>query len=488
MLWYYYRFTLDGVYSHESSMENIGSEARFSAYVEDLSGCLGHADRVAPLRSYCTGLLLPGDRKSVAPMAARLRPDRTSAEHQSLLHFVGQSAWDAKVLLRAVGTAVLPIMTKHHPVAAWIVDDTGIPKKGRHSVGVARQYCGQLGKQDNCQVAVSLSVATVMASLPMAWQLYLPKAWASDGARRRQAKVPEDIEFPTKPEIALDQVASALGEGIAPGVVLADAGYGNSSAFRDGLAALGLAYVVGVSATTTVWPPGQTPEVPLPTGRGRTPINLRRGGDDAPVEQVIALIKALAHEAWQTVTWREGAAEALRSQFTALRVRPAHGDHRRSEPRPAQWLLAEWPEGEIEPTKFWLSTLPADTPIDRLVFQAKLRWLIERDYQELKQELGLGHYEGRGWPGFHHLGALCVAAYGFLIAEKAAIPPSAAKPTWLVKAPELPSSYKPRTSAHPNSMARATLNCDNTTTNRTRPHKNPAPMSILRPDDREACL
>ncbi len=242
------------------------SEARFSAYVEQLSGCLGHADRVAPLRSYCTGLLLPGDRKSVEPMAARLRPDRTSAEHQSLLHFVGQSSWDEKALLRAVCAAVLPVMTERRPIEAWIVDDTGFPKKGRHSVGVGRQYCGQLGKQDNCQVAVSLSVATSEASLPVAWQLYLPETWAEDGARRKRAKVPERIGFQTKPEIALGQINAALAEGIAPGVVLADAGYGNSSAFRDGLAGLDLEFVVGVSGTATVWGKGSHLRFPRQPG------------------------------------------------------------------------------------------------------------------------------------------------------------------------------------------------------------------------------
>ncbi len=174
------------------------------------SACLGHADRVGPFRSYCTGLLLPGDRKSVEPMAARLCPERTSAAHQALLHFVGQSPWDEKALRRAVRAVVLPIMTEGQPIEAWIVDDTGFPKKGHHSVGVARQYCGQLGKQDNCQVAVSLSVATSVASLPVAWQLYLPGAWAEDGERRKRAKVPRTVGFQTKPEIALDQIESAL--------------------------------------------------------------------------------------------------------------------------------------------------------------------------------------------------------------------------------------------------------------------------------------
>ncbi|MDH5616669.1 MAG: IS701 family transposase, partial [Acidimicrobiia bacterium] len=442
----------------------------------------GHADRVAPLRSYCTGLLLPGDRKSVEPMAARLRPDRTSAEHQSLLHFVGQSSWDEKALLQAVRAAVLPVMTQRQPIEAWIVDDTGFPKKGHHSVGVGRQYCGQLGKQDNCQVAVSLSVASCEASLPVAWQLYLPEAWAADGARRKKAKVPEGIGFQTKPEIALGQIKAALAEGIAPGVVLADAGYGNSSAFRDGLGALDLEFVVGVSGTATVWRQGITPAVPTATGRGRPPKRLRRGGDDAPVEQVAALAESFPAEAWQAVSWREGAAEALVSRFAALRVRPAQGDHRRSTPRPEHWLLAEWPVDEAEPSKFWLSNLPADTSIDRLVWLAKLRWLIERDYLELKQELGLGHYEGRGWPGFHHHGALCIAAYGFLVAEKAAIPPSTPETTWLVKAPGLPGGYRPRGSPNPNRATCAPLDRHTATTDRTRPGAKPAPMSLLRAD------
>ncbi len=458
------------------------SEARFSAYVEHLSSCLGHADRVAPLRSYCTGLLLPGDRKSVEPMAARLRPERTSAEHQSLLHFVGQSSWDEKALLRSVRAAVLPVMTARRPIEAWIVDDTAFPKKGRHSVGVGRQYCGQLGKQDNCQVAVSLSLATSEASLPVAWQLYLPEAWAEDGARRRKAKVPERIGFQTKPEIALGQIEAALAEGLAPGVTLADAGYGNSSAFRDGLAALGLAFVVGVSETATVWPQGMTPVVPTGRGHGRRPKRLRRGGDAAPVEQVAALTKSLPAEAWREVSWREGSAEVLASRFAALRIRPAQGDHRRSAPRPEHWLLAEWPQDETEPSKFWFSNLPADTPIERLVFLAKLRWLIERDYLELKQELGLGHYEGRGWPGFHHHGALCIAAYGFLVAEKAAIPPSDKETARLVQAPELPAGHRPRGSPDPNRATCAPVDRHTTTKNRPCPGAKPAPMSLLRAD------
>ena len=392
-------------------------------------------------------------------MAARLRPDRTAAEHQSLLHFIGQSPWDEKALLRAAREAVLPAMTAAGPVEGWIVDDTGFPKKGRHSVGVARQYCGQLGKQDNCQVAVSLSVATAITSLPVAWRLYLPESWASDATRRSRAAVPDDVVFRSKPQIALSQIAAALAEGVAPGTVLADAGYGNDSGFRAGIRELGLDYVVGVLATTAVWPPGMEPAVPAWGGRGRRPTRLRRGGDAAPVLQVRALAEGLASDAWQTVAWREGTAETLRSRFAALRVRPAHGDARRSTPRPEEWLLIEWPDGEAQPTKFWLSTLPPDTPIDRLVSLAKLRWLIERDYLELKQEIGLGHYEGRGWRGFHHHAAVCIAAYGFLVAERAAIPPSAGGAGRLVQAPCFPIVIDPaapplRTERHvPTSIA-----------------------------------
>jgi SRSO17 transposase len=463
------------------------SEARFSAYIEDLSGCLGHADRVTPFRSYCTGLLLPGARKSVEPMAARLCPERTSAEHQSLLHFVGQSAWDDKALLSAVVASVLPAMTARHPIEAWIVDDTGFPKKGRHSVGVARQYCGQLGKQDNCQVAVSLSLASCEASLPVAWQLYLPEAWAKDAARREKAKVPATIAFQTKPEIALGQIESALAEGLAPGVVLADAGYGNVSSFRDGLVALGLEFVVGVSGTATVWPQGVTPTIPRRRARGRPPTRLRSGSADASVKQIAALVEALPGEVWRTVRWRAGTGEELVSRFAALRVRPAQGDQRTSKPRPRapraeQWLLAEWPEEETGPTKFWLSTVPAKTPLKHLVYLAKLRWLIERDYLELKQELGLGHYEGRGWPGFHHHGALCIAAYGFLVAEKAAIPPSAPKTGWLVKAPELPAGYRPRGSTGSNREACAALYRNTATTDRLGSYEKTAPLSMLHPD------
>ena len=435
-------------------LERTG-ERRFAAYLEAITAVLGHASRVAPARAYCTGLLLPGERKSVEPMAARIEPDRVQAAHQSLHHIVAKAEWDDAAVLGAVRAQVLPAMQRHGAVAYWIVDDTAFPKQGTHSVGVARQYCGQLGKQDNCQVAVSLSVANEHASLPVAYQLYLPEAWAEDLARRAKAGVPEETAFATKTAIALGQMRQALADGVPVGVVLGDAGYGNETAFRTGVSEIDLPYVLGVQPATTVWPRGQAPLPPAPwSGRGRPPTRLRRSPRRTqvrPPEHQPVSVKALAldqpAQAWRTVTWREGSQAALSSRFAALRVRPAHRDGMRAEPWPEEWLLVEWPEGAAEPAKYWLSTLPPRTVLKRLVHTAKARWRIERDYQELKQEIGLGHYEGRGWRGFHHHASLCIATYGFLIAERCLFPPQARfTPGW-IKAPALPEGFQPRGAA-----------------------------------------
>jgi SRSO17 transposase len=352
-------------------------------------------------------------------------------------------------VLAVVRSRVLPAIQQHGPIQAWIVDDTGFPKKGTHSVGVARQYCGQLGKQDNCQVAVSLSVANEHASLPVAWRLYLPQVWAEDAARRGKAGVPADLRFTTKPQIALEQIRAAQADGIPPGTVLADAGYGVDTDFRDGITALGLAYVVGIQSSASLWPPGQAPLPVKPwSGRGRPPTRVGRSAEHKPVSAK-DLAAGLPKDAWRRLTWRQGTNTPLASRFAALRVRPAHRDYNAATPRPEEWLLIEWPVGEAEPTKFWLSTLPANTSRIRLVRHAMLRWRIERDYQEMKQEIGLGHYEGRGWRGFHHHATLCIAAYGFLIAERAAIPPSAEPDTPPIQAPDIPRTYRPRGAADP---------------------------------------
>src|SRR4249920_2220319 len=253
----------------------VGSESRFAAYVEGLASVIGHKDRIGPLRDYCTGLMLPCERKSVEPMAAVTAPARTAAQHQSLLHFVGEGGWSDAVVLAKVRELVLPAIEREGPIEAWIIDDTSFPKQGRHSVGVARQYCGQLGKQANCQVAVTLSLANHHGSLPVAYQLYLPKDWATDPARRTKAGVPESVVFKTKPEMALEQVRWACEAGLPRGVGLIDAAYGNDARLRTGMTELGLRYVAAIQSNCLVWPPGTGPR-----RRGR-PIN-NTGRRDEP--------------------------------------------------------------------------------------------------------------------------------------------------------------------------------------------------------------
>jgi SRSO17 transposase len=377
------------------------------------------------LKNYCKGLLLPGERKSIEPMAARLDSENTQAMRQSLHHLVAKAPWSDDLVLEQVRNCVLPAMQKHGPVVAWIVDDTGFPKKGKHSVGVARQYCGQVGKQDNCRVAVSLSVATWSSSLPIAYRLYLPKEWAEDSERREKTEVPEEVEFQTKPAIALDQVRAAVAANLDRGVVLADAAYGINTEFRDGLTELHLQYVMGVQSSMTVWEPGKQPLPAKPRGTmGRPPRLLQRSTDHQPVS-VKQLAMSLPLNAFRKITWREGTDRKLQSRFAAVRIRAAHRDYEQAEPHPEEWLLIEWPRGEKEPTKYWVSTLPPTTKLKALIKMAKHRWIIERDYEELKQELGLGHFEGRNWRGFHHHATLCIAAYGFLVAERNRFPPSA---------------------------------------------------------------
>ena len=423
------------------------SESRFAAYVEGLVGVIGHADRARPLRDYCLGLMMPCERKSVEPMAAVTAPERTAAQHQSLLHFIGEGRWSDEMVLGKVREMVLPEIERHGPIEAWIIDDTGFPKKGTHSVGVARQYCGQLGKEDNCQVAVSLSIANEHASLPVAYRLYLPEVWANDSARLRKAGVPDDIGFKTKHEIALDQLRWACEAGLPRGVALLDAGYGNNSELRADITVLGLTYVAGILSNTTVWPPGTGPLPPKSwSGRGRPPKRLRFDAQHQPVS-VKELALSLPKRAWRRIEWREGTAGRLASRFACVRVRIARNDVKRSKQRPEEWLLIEWPKDESEPTKYWLSTLPENTTLQRLVYFAKLRWRIERDYQELKQEVGLGHFEGRGWRGFHHHATLCIAAYGFLISERETIPPSAPRSARLFSPPAIPRGYLPIGSA-----------------------------------------
>jgi SRSO17 transposase len=408
-------------------------ELRFAGYVEGLVSVIGHADRAGPLRDYCTGLVMPCERKSVEPMAAITAPERTAAQHQSLLHFVGQGGWSDAEVLGKVREMVLPRLERYGPIEAWIIDDTSFPKQGRHSVGAAHQYCGQLGKQANCQVAVSLSLANHDGSLPVAYRLYLPKVWAEDRNRRGKAGVPEEITFKTKPEIALEQIRWACEVRLPGDMVLLDAGYGHDSKLRRGITELGKRYVAGIQPQTLVWAPRTRP--------GRAPREGRRDAANAVSVKEVAL--RLRAKAWRTIAWREGSNEWLSSRFARVRVSVASGHERAAKPA-KEWLLIEWPEGEDEPTKYWLSTLPKNISFRDLVDAAKLRWRIERDYQDLKQEVGLGHFEGRGWRGFHHHATLCIAAYGFLISEREMIPPSGPRSAALLPQLAVPHGYRPR--------------------------------------------
>ena len=322
-------------------------ERRFAAYIEGLAEAAGHADRNVPLKNYCTALLLPGERKSVEPMAARLAPENLQRMHQSLHHVVADAPWNDEAVLDRCLDFVLPTMLRHEPVVAWVVDDTGFPKKGQESVGVARQYCGQVGKQDNCRVAVSLSVTTETASMPIAFRLYLPEAWVKDRKRRKKTGVPDQIEFQTKAEIALEQIQRARERRIPKGVVLADAGYGNDTSLRTALTEMKLTYVMGVQSTVTVWKPGEEPK-PAPARQGSTGRPRKLLQRDSKHQPVSAkeLATSLPAEAWHRVTWRQGVKKKLQSRFAALRVRPAHRDYWRAEPHPEEWLLIEWPSDE----------------------------------------------------------------------------------------------------------------------------------------------
>jgi len=434
--------------------------SRFTAFVGELTSVIGHADRAGPLRDYCAGLLTAPERKSVEPLAAVTAPAGVSAQHQKLLHFVANAPWSDERVLAKVREMVVPAIERRGPIEAWIIDDTAFPKQGTHSVGVHHQYCGQLGKQANCQVVVTLSIANHHASLPIAYRLYLPQEWAEDADRRKRAHVPAAIAFKTKPQIALEQIRAACAAGVPRGVVLMDGSYGSHSALRAGVSALALTYVAAIVSTV---------KVRVASDRGA------RG----PRMSVEDLALSLPKHAWRTITWREGSADRLRSRFARVRVHtaPIRGAARRAE----ETLLIEWPEDKPEPTRYWLSTLDEKISFRRLVDIAKMRWRIERDYQELKQEIGLGHYEGRGWPGFHHHGTLCIAAYGFLISETERIPPSGPRPSGMLAKSAIPTSYRPRGAPDPTRTSHPQLDRDAPSHIDRRDRQNTAPMPMLRP-------
>lgn len=398
-------------------------EQRFDQCVALLAEAVGHTDRATPVRDYCTGLLLPIKRKTMQPMAAAVAPDRATAKHQSLQRFITDAPRRDEPVLKVAREYALPALERHGGVEATIVDETGIPKQGRHSVGVARQYCGQLGKVCNCQVAVSLSLANSWASVPIAWQLYLPREWAEGQARRTKAGVPLLIRFRTKPQMALAHIEAAVNDGPALGVIVADAAFGDDTDFCDGLTALKLPYCVGIRQGTTVWLEGQGPLPPAAwSGRGAS----RRGCGAMRITNRCRSRRwpgACRPRRFGRSPGAKARGENSRRGLRRSGCERAHRDDRRSESPAEEWLLIQWPKGTSGPTPDWLSTLPPDTSLKKLVYFAKLRWRIERDYEDLKQEVGLGYYEGRTWRGVHHHATMWIAAYAFLVAERGLFPP-----------------------------------------------------------------
>jgi SRSO17 transposase len=395
-------------------------ERDLTEFLDEMLDGLGRVERVAALRSYATGLLLDGERKSIEPIAGRLvdSPDEIQAMRQRLQQAVTIAAWSDAVMF---GRIARKVENELPGVEALVIDDTGFAKKGKHSVGVARQYSGTLGRTDNCQVAVSLHLASEQGSACIAFDLYLPEEWTNDRERCRAAGVPDDVGFQTKHAIALQQLERAVEAGVRKHVVLVDAGYGISTNFRDELTSRGHQYVAAINGELSVWPPESTPRRTLVrTSRLATRTSPRYKDDRHPPRRVADLASDLE---FRKVTWREGSRGWQSSRFAAVRVRTAHRHTTGKPPGEEQWLLVEWPRGDKAPSRFWFSTLPERTSIRTLVRLAKLRWRVERDYQELKQELGLDHYEGRTWRGFHHHATLCAAAHAFLALRRALFPP-----------------------------------------------------------------
>jgi SRSO17 transposase len=382
---------------------------RLASFLDEMLTPLGRKERRRWGGVYLRGLLLEGDRKSAGAMAARL-PD---GNEQNLQQFLSQSPWDWLPLWQQMAERVE--RTFPTPVA-WIVDDTGFPKKGEHSVGVARQYSGTLGKTANCQIAVSLHRTDRRGSSPLGFRLYLPKEWTDDRGRCRAAGVPEEIGFQTNWRLALELIDQAVAWGLdQPPAVLADASYGDVTAFREALAERGLAYAVGVSKSLGVWPEPPGGAVPNGTGRGR-PTQCMRFGDKKPVS-----VKELAvanQKRFRKVTWREGSQGRLASRFWAKRVESAHDWNHGKAPGKEVWLLVEWPADELEPVKYYLCDLPKSTSWRRLVATARGRWRVEQDYQQMKEELGLDHFEGRSWTGWHHHVTMVMLAHLFLRLEQ----------------------------------------------------------------------
>lgn len=401
-----------------ASLVRVG--AQLDAFVGEVFSPLGRKDRRATAGLYVRGLMLDGRRKSMQPMAQRLRVD-----HQRLQQFVTSSPWDVEPVRKTLSRKACTLIDPD----AWVIDDTGFVKDGDASACVARQYSGALGKVGNCQVAVSVHAASDAASAPLDWRLYVPERWdeqcsdpaeaAAAAVRRERCAIPDTEHHRPKWQMALEMIDELIGWGRTPPVAVADAGYGDTTAFRQGLTDRGIGYVVAVKGATSAHPGDATPETVPYSGLGRRPGPRYRD----PRQSCRELAVAAGRAACKTVTWRHGTktgpdnpAAVLRSRFLALRIRPANRDITPADDGslPEAWLLAEWPAGADEPTDYWISTLGPDTPIKKLVCLAKIRWRIEHDYRELKTGLGLDHFEGRSWTGWHHHATLVSAAHLFI--------------------------------------------------------------------------
>jgi SRSO17 transposase len=388
-------------------------DRRLQHFLEDLLEPMGRSERRHWAEVYVQGLLLDGERKSIEPMAARL----PGADVQALRQFVGQSPWAVEEVQRRLAHKVVDLLSDPE---VWVIDETAFPKAGQHSVGVGRQYCGTLGKVANCQVAVSLHWSSPEASCPLGWRLYLPQPWLEETERAAEVKLPEGTVYRTKTELALELIDQMLAWEVPRLPVVADSFYGNDFSFRQALRQRQLPYAVQVECSTVVWT--QDPNLPLPppkkTGRPRQYPPLEAL---PPPQNLKAVARALPDSAWRMISWRQGSRGVQRSRFARLPVWAAHGWREQAHPpRVAEWLLVEWPKGEPEPTKYWLAH-GGSQPMGwrRLVRVAKARWRVELDYRELKEELGLDHYEGRHWLGWHHHVCLVSLAYAFLRSEQA---------------------------------------------------------------------
>nr|WP_244225100.1 IS701 family transposase [Corallococcus sicarius] len=383
------------------SFMNAAAVQRLERYFQRIGDVLGEESRRGSFALYAMGLLGDGERKSVEPIAARACPDprRVDAMHQRLLHFAVDSKWSDRDVRREAARYALEAMVQRESVEVWIVDDTGFLKQGKHSVGVQRQYTGSAGKITNCQIGVSLSVATRTEHLPLDFELYLPEGWANDAARRREARIPADVTFKTKPQLALQMIERAVEDGVPPGVVLGDTAYGTSSQFRAHLRSLGLHYAVAVDPQTSVH---------VLNEQGRPRGNVRSVSDLA--------LRIHARGGFRRCTWRQGTQEDLSARFALRRVVAAGVPQREQEPL---WLLIEWRDGESEPANSFLVSLPGLSTKKQLIRLVMQRWRTERVYEDLKGELGLDHYEGRRFPGWHHHVSVALCCYAFIVAERA---------------------------------------------------------------------